>query len=66
MERVIELLLQDAGVAALMDKVQSVGRFTEEAENTLARSVSRDLQQINFKTLDQCNFKIDFQIFSKI
>ena len=36
-ERVIELLLQDANVAALLDKVQSVGQFTEQAEDTLAR-----------------------------
>ena len=36
-ERVVGLLLQDSSVAALVDKVQSVGRFTEEAESTLAR-----------------------------
>jgi len=35
-ERVVGLLLQDSGVAALLDKVQSVGQFTAEAENTLA------------------------------
>ncbi|KAL5270279.1 hypothetical protein ACHWQZ_G001130 [Mnemiopsis leidyi] len=46
MERVIELLLQDAGVAALMDKVQSLGRFTAEAENTLASLIRPTLYQL--------------------
>ena len=36
-ERLVGLLLQDSNIAALMDKVQSVGQFTGEAEKTLSR-----------------------------
>jgi len=45
-ERVVGLLLQDSSVAALMDKVQSVGRFTEEAESTLASLVRPIVYQL--------------------
>jgi len=45
-ERVIELLLQDANVAALLDKVQSVGQFTEQAEDTLASLIRPIVYQL--------------------
>ncbi|XP_063689330.1 uncharacterized protein LOC134822302 [Bolinopsis microptera] len=45
-ERVVGLLLQDASIATLMDKVQSVGMLTEEAENTLASLVRPIVYQL--------------------
>jgi len=45
-ERLVGLLLQDSNIAALMDKVQSVGQFTGEAEKTLSSLVRPMIYQL--------------------